>query len=297
VSVNGKTLITGYVDDRNPTYDAGGHTLEISGRDRTGDLVDCSAQLGHVEFRNVNVLDLATKICDPFKIKVSAQDGLKFKVVPKLSISVGETAFNVIEQACKLAAVLATATADGNLLLTWAGAGHCSTSLVEGENIKRCEAKFSSGARFAKYVVLGQNAGTDDFFGKKAAHVRGEASDPNVKRSERVLVIRAEGGATSDYAQRRAQWEATVRASRADNITVTLQGWTQANGDLWPVNQLVSLRSPRVGIDGELLITQATFTVDDGGTNTVLTLKRPDAFKPEPTVSSDALWKEIAHGV
>jgi prophage tail gpP-like protein len=44
-----------------------------------------------------------------------------------------------------------------------------------------------------------------------------------------------------------------------------------------------------------MLISQVTFEAGDGGRVTTLTLRRPDAFKPEPQVSSDVLWKELSH--
>jgi prophage tail gpP-like protein len=48
-----------------------------------------------------------------------------------------------------------------------------------------------------------------------------------------------------------------------------------------------------------MLITQAVFSLDpSAGSTTELTLRRPDAFIPEPTVTkaSTGLWKEIEHG-
>ncbi len=47
-----------------------------------------------------------------------------------------------------------------------------------------------------------------------------------------------------------------------------------------------------------MLITQATYGVSDSeGTTTVLSLKPPSAFDPEPTVKPDAAWKELKGGV
>ena len=83
---------------------------------------------------------------------------------------------------------------------------------------------------------------------------------------------------------------------------MTVQGWTQGNGALWPVNALVRVRSPHLGVDGDMLISQVVYSVGEDGTKSVLTLRRPDAFTPEPSVSNPAkggplYWKEIQHGV
>jgi prophage tail gpP-like protein len=102
-------------------------------------------------------------------------------------------------------------------------------------------------------------------------------------------MIRPEASTTTAYAQKRASWEATVRAARAGRVSVTVQGWTQADGTLWPVNRLVRVRAPRLAIDADLLIAEATYTLSEGaGTRTTLALRRRDAFLPEPVVAKAA---------
>lgn len=298
VSVAGETVITGYVSARKPSYDSSGHTLEITGRDKTADLVDCSAFVGAHEFNNVDVYKFCKKICAPFGIKVSVQPGLTFQSVGKVSFQVGEKAFHVIEELCRKAAVLPVAGDDGELFLTRAGEGRCSTALVEGQNILSLSAEYSVAERFRKYIVVGQQPATDEEFGASAAGVSGSAEDPNVSRASRLLVVHAEGGVSAGYAKRRAQWEASVRAARSSSVSVTVQGWTQANGELWPVNSLVRVKSPRARINGEMLISQVEYSVDSsGGTTASLSLKPPKAFLPEPQVAKDGLWKEISRGV
>lgn len=41
VTVDGAPVITGYVDDVAPSYNAASHTVSVTGRDKTCDLVDC----------------------------------------------------------------------------------------------------------------------------------------------------------------------------------------------------------------------------------------------------------------
>jgi prophage tail gpP-like protein len=182
------------------------------------------------------------------------------------------------------------------------GSARATSGLVEGENILSASAEFDGTGRFRRYVVLGQHQATDEFFGGNTAGVRGEATDATVTRSARVLVVRPEGNVTSESARRRAEWEATVRAARGDAVSITVQGWTQSDGTLWPVNALVRVHSPRLGVDGDMLITQVVYSVGEDGTKTALTLRRPDAFSPEPSVPNppkggSGYWKEIVRGV
>ena len=305
VVIGDSVLITGFIDQRSLGYSADDHTVSVSGRDKTGALVDCSAFTGVWSYSGISVLKFAQKVADPFSIPVSLQAGLTLPKPPKtLRIDPGDTAFNAIETACRLAGLLPVASGTGGLLLTRAGTARCTTELVEGENILSASADFDQSGRFHRYVVLGQHKGSDELHGESSSAVRGEALDEGVSRTERVLVIRPEHSVTVESAKTRAQWEATVRAGRAATVSITVQGWTQGNGDVWPINALVGVRSPRIDIGTSdqattMLITTATYSIGEDGTKTVLTLKRPDAFKPEPTIAAatDGYWKEIVKGV
>lgn len=291
-------VCVGIVDTVEPTFDS----LRVSGRDALGDLVDCSADLGKWEFTNQTVAGMVKKVCAPFRIAVSVQSGLTFPTPPaKFSIDPGDTAYDVIERACRLAGVLAVSDGRGGLLLMRPGTERAATALVQGENLlPGSRSTFDATERFSTYKVLGQHRGSDDFMGASAARVTGTARDANVRRSHRVRVIRPEGNVTAELAKKRAQWEATVRAARGDAATLVVQGWRQGNGQLWAPGLLVPVKAPKLRLDGDMLITQVRYSVsDDSGTTTEISVKRPDAFAPEPTITtkSTGLWKEIAGGV
>ncbi len=300
VLVNGEPLITGYVDDRDPSFEG----VSVSGRDKAADMVDCSAILDHWSFKGVNVLELVQQLADPYGIEVSLQPGL---VIPptslpkKFDINPGDTSHSALENVCRVAGVLAVSDGLGGVVLTRAGRERCKVDLVQGVNIlPGARAKFSMKDRFRTYLVLGQHKGNDDFSGEGSAAVRGEAADPNV-RSTRTLVIRPEGNVTPAQAKKRAEWEAITRAARSATVSIPVQGWTQGDKarTLWPINKLVRVDAPRLGVRGDMLITAATYSLDvSGGTVTTLELKRPDAFLslPANTVSGDGLWKEIRRG-
>jgi prophage tail gpP-like protein len=300
VLIDGVPVITGYVDRRSLSLGPEEHTLRVEGRDKTGDLVDCSAMLQQWEFKNINVLTLAKKVAEPYGINVSVQAGVIPRPVKKLSIDPGDSSFEVIEKACRLAALLPVSDGAGGLLLTRAGLSRTSTALVQGENILQASAEFDATGKHRTYAVLGQHQGSEDFFGPSTTELKGFAEDLTVRRAARTLLIRPEGNVTAEQAKTRAQWEATVRRARGDTASITVQGWTQASGTLWPVNALVSVRAPFLGIDGDALIVQATYSIGEGGTTTTLSLKPPDSFKPESsyeTGTGNNYWREIVRGV
>jgi prophage tail gpP-like protein len=304
VAIGGVVLITGFVFKRSPRYSRDDHGVSVSGRDKTGDLVDCSVYSDKWEFKELTLLKFAEKLCEPHGIKVSMQAGLSSalpKPPKKHAITPGVKVFHALEEACRLAGVLPVSDGKGGVVLTRSSTDRASVELVEGENILTASAVFDSSERFHTYHVIGQHHGSsDDFFGEDAASVKASAEDSNIKRTSRVLVVRPEHNVTPELAKKRAQWEATTRAARGDTVTVTVQGWTQGSKKpLWPINALARVRSPEIGVNGDMLITQAEYGLGDReGTTTTLTLRRPDAFKPEPSgVSGDRYWKEIVKGV
>lgn len=292
-----EVVLTGYVDKLSLSYGAGEHSLSVSGRDKAALLVDCSLTRGPWEFNGVPVLTVAKRVCSPFGVAVTVAPGLQIPTPPeKVAVSPGDSPHDVLERLCRLSGVLAISDGRGGVQLMRPGTARAVTDLVEGENVLVASADFDASSRFHRYVVLGQHAGTDAWSGGGTAGVIGSATDSNVKRTERVLVVRPEGNATPAHAKRRAEWEATVRAARADAVTVTVQGWTQGNGALWPVNALVRVHSPHLRVDGDMLISQTVFSVGEDGTKTTLTLRGAGAFNPEP-VFPVAGWKEIRRGV
>jgi prophage tail gpP-like protein len=296
VRLGDEKLITGFVDRRNIAFDANSHTMTVKGRDRTADLVDCDILLKSSEFKSLALDKFVTKLCEPHHVTVSVQSGLNIpKAPPKMRIEPGAKVFETIEHACRLAGLFAVSDAKGGLLLTRAGSDRAATDLVEGGNILSASSRFDQTQRFARYVVIGQRDGVDGDFGESVSRIKAEAEDSNV-RSNRVLIVRPEGNVTSDVAKIRARWESSVRAARAGEITVTVQGWKQGNGKVWPINALVRVKSPSLRINGDLLITKVTMRTGSSGTTTQLELKRPDAFKPE-VPKADNTWHEISRGV
>lgn len=298
VAVAGEVVLTGYVDRRRDTLGAGEHSVSVAGRDRAGELVDCSVVLRTWEFVRTPVLEVARKVAAPHGVAVTLAPGVPVPAVPdKVSVDPGDTAFEVIERACRMANLLAVSDGRGGLVLMRPGSTRTHTAIIEGENLLTVSKEYDSSGRYRRVIVRGQSGGTDVLSGEQAAAVQASAEDANVARSSRVLLVRPEGAVTAGAAKRRAEWETAVRAARALSVTASVQGWTQGNGALWPVNALVRVVSPTLALDEELLIVQATYSVDGSGTRTELELRLPDAYKPEPVIPKKSKKKDPLGGL
>ena len=72
VSMDGEVAITGHVDDVVPQFNDISHGITVTGRDNTGDLVDCSAIAKSGEWKGRNILQIAKDLAAPFGIEVTA---------------------------------------------------------------------------------------------------------------------------------------------------------------------------------------------------------------------------------
>jgi prophage tail gpP-like protein len=300
VEIDGAVVIDGYIDRRSMALAGQQRTLSFAGRDRAAVLVDCSAVLDAYTFRKATVLDVARKVCAPFGIEVSLQDGLALPTAPaKTVINPGDSAWQALERVAQSAGVLVVSDGRGGIVITRSGTGR-ATALIEGQNVLGASVDYDGTARYARYVVVTQVGGTDSASGN-ATRIEAEATDEAVRRTDRVLLIQPEAGITAESARRRGDWEARIRAAQAETVSVVVQGWQQPDGELWPINALVEARIPAIGVNGQMLISQVEHTLSDGaGETTQLRLVRPDAFTPEPKAvvrqRAGGLWKELAGG-
>lgn len=306
VLIDGVPIITGFLDSTEPAFDTSTRSITVRGRDRAGDLVDCSAQLGAWSFTQVNALELAKKICAPYNVPVTLQAALVSTVtVPKkkYSIDPGDTAAEALAALCKLAGLLAVSDGRGGIVLTRAGTERLATVLVEGENLLSCRGKFSSSQRFRTYEVMGSHKGRDDLSGAQACGVRGSATDMNA-RAGRTLIVRPDHGITPATAKMLAEWNAARRAALGEQVTAKVQGWAESVYEpVWPLNKLVRVKSPSCRINGDTLIAGRTLSFSaTEGTTVTLDLRNPAAFTPDPTIgraggTGNRYWREIVRGV
>lgn len=278
-------VITGHIEEYEQSYDDQNSTVTIHGRDKTGDLVDCSAIYKSGQWHGVGLKQIIEDICEPFGIKV-ALDPEQLDLgdpFPSFALEECEKAFDAIDRACRMRGVLCTSNAEGALLLTKTSAESSTVQLIEGMNIKSASAHHSWKERYSQITLKGQSAGNDQHFGAAVAHTRADAKDKEIDRY-RPLVVISEHGAGIATLEERAKWETTVRMGRGKRGQIVVVGWRVAGdgqaGALWVPNRLVHIDSPRLKLAREMLIVACDYKMDDHqGRTTALTFCRPEAFE------------------
>lgn len=294
-------VITGYVDDYDPGFDAESHYVRVAGRSKCADLIDCAAEWPGGQISNATVLGVAQKLGSVYGPAVNgkaegiavATDVPDLVVLPQTNVMLGESAFEIIERMARFSAVLAYDRPDGSLFLTRVGTRRAGSALVEGENIQRADARYTVAARYSTYSAYIQSADTYLDAGS-AGNLIGIATDPNVTRHRGLVIISEGGGLGNDIAVQRARWEAARRVGRSRVVTIVVDSWRDGAGQLWEPNTLVSVTSPRLKLNAEsLLIAEVTYVRDDySGTTATLTLLAPEAFLPQP-INLTPLWGDI----
>jgi prophage tail gpP-like protein len=288
-----KTVISGFVDELDATSSRGSQTVNVSGRDKTADLVDCSTEAK--QFTNATLLEIVETIVGPFGIGFAFRgiNSTLFKY-PNFQTNPGESAFSAIERAGRVQGALLYTRGDGALALDAPASGFSKFGIEEGPlgNVITSKLVVSNVDRFRTYVVRGQAVGDDFASGLESSAIEGFASDLAVDRF-RPLIIVAPNNVSTETAESLAAWEATVRAARGVRVVVKLPGLRQNPADIespfWNVNDTVRVKLPTLQVAGKLLINRVSIQRSRRkGTTTTLELVREDAYIQKPEIETEA---------
>lgn len=289
VLIDGKPVITGYVDDVNISYDANSHTVSVSGRDKTGDLVDSTAiEFG---FPNFTILDVAKRLCQPFGIVVSAETdvGGKFSTYKQ---NPGDSVFAALDGAAKIRGVMLMSDGNGGLVIARAGTTRLPALLATGDNILACSASFSHKDRFSEYTVTSQQELEDGQTYTDGLFLKATSKDSIITRYRPLTVI-ADKLNDLKSTQERADYERNVRYAKSQQFQYSVQGWKYDDANLWPINCLVAVKDDFLGLDADLLITGVDLLLNDSGTRTELTLMPREGFDLLPLPEEGDTWPTL----
>lgn len=325
----GEDLVcTGYITSTPISYDGKTVSVQVQGKSRTVDIVDCcppsaayapqavsanlwsevkgksgkaqaapaAAAKPQTSWKNLPAGRIIEELAKPYGITltISAENN----EVKTHTVNPGETVFESIKRLITKDNLVLTDDEAGNLVLVEpGGAGQATDALELGGNILKASARFDASARFSHYVALGQHAGTDEDFGRTAAEDKGIAVDPEVKRF-RLKVLKDSGQASSKTAGDRARFEANFQAARFRAVTYTVQGWRQSDGSLWRPNTKVIVRDQTLFPGGlEMLVVQTKLQLSSAGMTAELGLMPPDGYRRDAaktdTKQTSSTWTNV----
>lgn len=295
VSLGADVVLTGYVDQVIPSFGPKEHSLQISGRSKCADLVDCSAIFNTFQLNNTTPAGLAAQLCKPFGISVDVVGDIGAMTIPLFAVIMTETPFEIIERVARSAAILAYDGTDGNLVLTRVGSTQMKSGFAQGQNVQEATSTFTINERYqtitaillSSELFLGDTAPPDQATAL-GQDTKASASDPGVLRYRPLLVIAEQNDPDYSITQQRVQWEVNRRFGRSRQVQLLCDSWRDSAGELWKINALVNVDLPALKVVNEVwLITEVSFLKDATGTHAELTLMPSQAFAVQPIVLLD----------
>jgi prophage tail gpP-like protein len=305
LALDGDPVLIGWLDKPHFKWSATAIEADFTGRDRTGDLVDCAAlPNGPAEFHGVDLLHVANVVCAPFGIPVRADVdiGAPFD---NLALHPHQTGMELLESATRQRSVLLTSDGVGGLLLTQGGKTRAPAALRMGENIQDADAEFDWSKRFSDYFVKGQTtknrSGTaapldssvvplsgaptppatpGPASTSEAASIvmTGHAIDPEITRwRPTVRLTRTQSGMST--AQEQAEWALRVARGQSEKLEYEVLDWRDGpSRGLWLPNQVTAVWDPYAGIDKDMLIAGCEYRFGADGIKTRLRLVGVTAY-------------------
>ena len=275
--LDGETVISGFIDILQVDLSSENRVLTITGRDKSGDLVDSGTLLDEKAFIGSNLKDMATQVIGTFRVPVSAQGEAANRQIESASVQYNETIYEFISRVAHYQGVLCYSNRKGEIVFSDV-ATTVSDSISFKNKIIRITGKSDSSKLFQQYIAVTHT--TSVYEGHK--NVIAISPDENIKKP-RFKTFIIPSGTTYENAKARADWEKAIHIARSFKANVTLLGWTNSQNEIWDVNQLVYLDADESGIkSGSYLIESIKYSLSERGKQTDLTLVLPDSYKVNP---------------
>lgn len=292
----GDLILTGHVEKRSPSLRAEEGDLAISGRSKTGDLVDSSAEDEAGEFKNKKATEVFGTLAKDYQIVIDSDVAHTPKTV--FRIRPGETVFQAADRWARSEGFTVTDTPKGDLKFYKADKpkrheGSIREGLTYWPKVLDASAVHDDSKRFGKVKVRAQ---APDGYGPDELRIEDEASDETVKRKRVRVIVPPELVAKKD-ARTRAKWHRDRAAGEGTTSEVKLLGWRDEKGLFWTPGWQSHTELPSLDLIQDMLVKSVTLEqadADGGGTTCKLSLVDPRAFggkKGKGAKSGDLIGK------
>lgn len=303
VTIGSDLVLTGYVDRYTSSISAGDHTIRISGRSKSEDLVDCSALVAGtsagegsvpgMQVVNGDVLSIAQRLASPYNVSVTTNADGPFPPIPQFNINLGETVWEIVDRVTRYSELIPFDQPDGSVMLATLGTRSMASGFTVGVNVETAEVMFSMDQRYQQYeghlismMALGTDAGVN------MPQIGQIYYDNDVPRFRKLYVVSEQMVLGQPLAAKRALWEKNRRWGQSFNFNVTCDAWRDSAGTLWTPNMLAPIAAPQLKLaQRNWLIGTVTYLRDESGQHCRLGLWPPEAFSVEP-VSPNILTTE-----
>ena len=288
VRIGGDLVLTGYVDRYAAQVSPSQHTIHVSGRSKSEDLVDCAAFTGSsdnvsMQVKGGTALAIAQAIAKPYGVTITslAGDG---HTIPQFNINLGESCWDVIDRLIRVSGFVAYDLPDGSVVFARAGTDKMASGFAIGANVEQADISYSLDGRFSEYEGHFLSVITYGVEGPLTNTAAGPiARDAGVPRFRKRFVVSEQMSDGVSLAGQRAQWECNRNAGRSQQLNVVADSWRDSAGKLWEPNHLAPISAAVLKLaNASWVIAGVSYVRDENGQHTAVTLMPVEAFSPEP---------------
>ncbi len=301
IYIEGERIITGHIEVISGRGGPDNSSIDIIGRDKTGDIVDSA--IGSLD-------DIKAPITLKAAIEiVIAHIGADIDVVDFLKASFsktedllapesGDNAFDYIDKLARNKSAILSSNDEGNVVIQRNIGIDIDAHLINdvngpNNNVLSYKFDFDHTNRFRKYLsISNSNIGLIDLIlkavtSKEAVNKQDFVLD-GLSREGRQFVIAAENPGPASQQKERAQWESNIRKARSRTYTAKVNGFRNQTGEIWTTNTVVKVIDENAKINDRMLINSVTYRMDlvDGKTTEIKLVNR-DAYTLEATEPQD----------
>lgn len=300
IKIEGKRIITGFVEKIEVEYGVDKHNITVSGRDRTMDVNDSTVAIPAISapFTLVTVAAKVLKFLQIASIRVTDNRWGRHRFEQDNSDATslyGMTGFEFIEFYAKKQQVLVTTTPFGDILFTQPSTKKLKTILTlkrgAEASILTSKVTYDDSKRFYLYEATGQAQIAGDLFSQKKQedtnniiNINSEVRDRDIRVGRTMVFVAkdsTQGSKGTVDMTAKVKWEANFRRSQSFIYNCTVRGFKpQDDDDIWMPNKLVTVDDEFCKINGlDLLIVGVNYSYDlEGGAKTSLKLMDKDSF-------------------
>lgn len=289
VLLAGQRMLTGYVYNRQASYNAHMHGVMLTAASKTGDLTQGSVPMKDTQFRNNAFPAIAKKLMAPFglDLKVTNPPPGFDKKFRSLSAFPGESVWSFLERAGRMRGLFLHDDESGNVVARQ-GTTDGGAMLQEGRNILEANCVINDERLFSKLVMYGQHSGHDQRWGDEARNPAAEVNGQSQRYREKHLPLEDQSDDGEDV-RRRAAHERNELEGAVIEATIKTQGWHKPGGGLWNFGERITVNSPMLLLENHTLAVKSVIFQQDnaGGTTTMLSLCLPQFLSSLDSTSAN----------
>jgi prophage tail gpP-like protein len=289
--VEGVPVVTGYIEQVSGSYDSKSYTIEISGKDKTVDVVDttCAEDMTFEgETTLHSLIEQSLEKCGVTDIKVINEvDGLEpFSKKDLEAAQTGESLFAFIERHARKRQVLLTSNGNGDIVITRSADLLSGFELINKPNDPRNniiagDFNLDDSQRYNKYIFTTQDSPSFGEFSTDSedATNKDKFSTDSQIRITRIYRAQAESPLSNEELQDRADWEANNRRIRSLSYSCKVAGHTiPGTKTPIPVNKLVKVDDSFANISSVMLINRVVYNLTKDDESTTIGLVNKSAY-------------------